>query len=81
MHRVRHKIIVLKKLNIEKQYFSALATLCLGLAACGGVPLHAIPRLLQMQNERLDTNPAEFVVALQVNARLAPPASVVPLLV
>lgn len=53
MHRVRHKIIVLKKLNIEKQYFSALATLCLGLAACGGVPLHAIPRLLQMQNERL----------------------------
>jgi hypothetical protein len=66
---------------LKSNIFSALITLCLGLAACGGVPLHAIPRLLQMQNERLGTNPAEFVVALQVNARLASPASVVPLLI
>ena len=60
---------------------AALLTLCLGLAACGGVPLRAIPRLLQMQNELLETNPAEFMVALQVDARLAPPANVVPLLI
>lgn len=60
---------------------AALLTLCLGLAACGGVPLRAIPRLVQMQNELLDANPAEFMVALQVDARLAPPANVVPLLI
>lgn len=64
------------------RFFSAvLVTLCLGLAACGGVPLGAIPRLVQMQNELLDANPAELMVALQVDARLAPPANVVPLLI
>ena len=60
---------------------AALLTLCLGLAACGGVPLRAIPRLMQMQNELLDANPAEFMVAVQVDARLAPAANVVPLLI
>jgi hypothetical protein len=62
-------------------YSAALIALCLGLAACGGVPLRAIPRLVQMQNELLDANPAELMVALQVDARLAPPANVVPLLI
>lgn len=64
--------------------FLASATLlaaCLGLAACGGVPLRSIPRLVQLQNEMLDANPAELMVALQVDARLAPPANVVPLLI
>jgi hypothetical protein len=58
--------------------------LCAGLAAvmaCGGVPLRAIPRLVQMQNELLDTNPAEFMVALQVDARFVPPPGAVPYLV
>lgn len=60
---------------------ATLMALCLGLVACGGVPLRAIPRLVQMQNELLDANPAELMVALQVDARLAPPANVVPLLI
>jgi hypothetical protein len=58
--------------------------LCAGLAAvtaCGGVPLRAIPRLVQMQNELLETNPAEFMVALQVDARFVPPPGAVPYLV
>jgi hypothetical protein len=62
-------------------YSAALIALCLGLAACGGVPLRAIPRLVQMQNELLEANPAELMVALQVDARLAPPSNVVPLLI
>jgi hypothetical protein len=58
--------------------------LCATLAAmtaCGGIPLRSLPRLMQMQNELLDMSPAEFMVALQVDARLVPPAGAVPLLV
>ncbi len=51
------------------------------LAACTGVPLRSLPRLLQMQSEFLDANPAEFIVALQVDARLTPPAGAVPMLI
>jgi hypothetical protein len=51
------------------------------LTACGGVPIRSIPRLLQMQNELLEANPNEFMVALQVDARLAPPEGAVPLLI
>lgn len=51
------------------------------LSACGGVPLRSIPRLVQMQNELLDSKPAELMVALQVDARLAPSPDAVPMLV
>lgn len=51
------------------------------LLGCGGVPLKALPRLMQMPNQLLGANPDEFRVALQVDARLAPPAGAVPLLV
>jgi hypothetical protein len=64
--------------------YLSLCIICLSLAslsACGGVPLRSIPRLIQMQNELLDTNPAELMVALQVDARLAPPEGAVPMLV
>ena len=64
--------------------FFALAILCVALFAltgCGGVPLRSVPRLLQLQSQLLEANPAEFMVALQVDARLTPPAGVVPLLV
>jgi hypothetical protein len=64
---------------------TALTTICVAslitLTACGGVPIRSIPRLLQMQNELLEANPNEFMVALQVDARLAPPADAVPLLI
>ncbi len=59
----------------------ALVTASLMLASCGGVPLRSLPKLMQMQGELLDMNPAEFMVALQVDTRLVPPVGAVPLLV
>ncbi len=62
-------------------YRLVLCTALAAMTACGGVPLRSLPRLMQMQNEVLGMNPAEFMVALQVDARLVPPADAVPLLV
>ena len=50
------------------------------LAACGGIPLRSLPRLAQLSGQMLDANPAHFKVALQVDARLTPPAGAVPYL-
>ena len=61
-------------------FATVLLTLFL-LSACGGVPLRSVPRLLQLQGQLLEANPAEFMVALQVDARLTPPPGAVPLLV
>jgi hypothetical protein len=57
--------------------FAALTS----LAGCGGVPIRSLPRLMQVQTDLLDMQPAEFMVALQVDQRLVPPAGAVPLLV
>jgi hypothetical protein len=51
------------------------------LAACSGVPLRSLPRLMQMSGALLEASPVEVMVALQVDARLAPPASAVPMLI
>ena len=50
------------------------------LLACTGVPLRAIPKLLQMNSALMDANPADIMVALQVDSRMAPPPGAVPLL-
>jgi hypothetical protein len=50
------------------------------LAACGGIPLRSLPRLAQLSGQMLAANPAHFMVALQVDARLTPPAGAVPYL-
>ena len=50
------------------------------LVACGGIPLRAIPRLMQLQTELLNANPAEFMVAVQVDARIAPPPGAAPVM-
>jgi hypothetical protein len=63
-----------------KRLIACLALIAL-LAACGGVPLRSLPRLLQMSGAVLDASPAEVMVALQVDVRLAPPATAVPLLI
>lgn len=55
--------------------------LCGGLAACGGIPLSALPRLAQLSSRLLDADPAQFKVALQVDRRLVPPVGAVPHLV
>lgn len=51
------------------------------LLACTGVPLRAIPKLMQLNSALMDANPGEFMVALQVDARMVPPAGAVPLLI
>lgn len=63
-----------------KRLFVLITTLFL-LASCGGIPLRSVPRLLQFQSQLLEANPAEFMVALQVDARMVPPPGAVPLLV
>lgn len=54
---------------------------CAVLLACTGIPLRSLPRLAQLPNEMLNANPAQFTVALQVDARLSPPPGAVPQLV
>jgi len=56
-------------------------TLCLSLAACTGVPLRSVPRLMNLPQSLLQANPAEVMVGLQVDARLVPPAGAVPMLI
>lgn len=48
------------------------------LAACGGIPLSALPRLAQLSGQLLEADPAHFMVALQVDARVVPPPGAVP---
>lgn len=52
----------------------------LAIAACTGVPLRSVPRLMQLNQQLMDANPAEFMVALQVDVRMVPPVGAVPLL-
>jgi hypothetical protein len=66
-------------------YKSALSRLVwigasLAMVACTGVPLRSVPRLMQLNQQLMDANPAEFMVALQVDARMVPPLGAVPLL-
>jgi hypothetical protein len=66
----------------KKYVLMRLAAVCTSLAivACTGVPLRAIPKLMQLNQQLMDANPAEFMVALQVDARMVPPPGAVPLL-
>lgn len=54
--------------------------LSLALAACSGIPLRSLPRLIGMSGDILTTHPGDIMVALQVDARLGPPPNAVPLL-
>lgn len=58
----------------------ALIAAILAITACTGVPLRAIPKLMQLNQQLMDANPAEFLVALQVDARMVPPPGALPLL-
>jgi hypothetical protein len=59
---------------------SVLLAAAAALGACSGIPLMSLPRLAQLSGQLLDADPAQFMVALQVDARIAPPAGAVPLL-
>ena len=53
---------------------------CVGLASCSGIPLTSIPRLLQLSNQLSDLKPSEFMVAIQLDARMTPPPGGVPVM-
>ncbi len=44
------------------------------LGACAGIPLGSMPRLLRLQSDILNAKPSEVMVAIEVDARLVPPA-------
>jgi hypothetical protein len=60
--------------------FIALAFTCLLLSACSGIPVSSIPRLLNLNAQLLDANPAEFSIAIQIDSRMSPPPGGVPVL-
>ena len=59
---------------------SLLLSTVAALAACGGIPLTSLPKLARLSGQLLDADPAQFLVALQVDARVVPPPGAVPLL-
>lgn len=65
-----------------KRVLAGLTVIVAGLMiiACTGVPLRSVPKLMQLNQQLMDANPAEFMVALQVDARMVPPMGAVPLL-
>ena len=50
------------------------------VAACSGIPLRSLPRLMKLQEQLLEANPAEFMLAVQVDARMTPPPGASPVL-
>ena len=62
-----------------KNRFATLVLISL-LAACSGIPLRSLPRLVNLQQELMQANPAEFMFAVQVDARMTPPPGAVPML-
>lgn len=50
------------------------------ITACSGIPLRSLPRLMKLQEQLLKANPAEFMLAVQVDARMTPPAGAAPVL-
>ena len=62
-----------------KRFFTCLV-LSAALVGCGGIPLRSLHRLVQLSGQLLEADPAQFTVALQVDARVVPPPGAVPLL-
>jgi hypothetical protein len=60
--------------------FLTVITLSAALLGCSGIPLQSLPRLVQLSESLMEANPAEFMVALQVDERLSPPPGAVPML-
>lgn len=49
-------------------------------AACGGIPLRSMPRLMRLKDAIFEMDPAEFMFAIQVDERMTPPAGSAPVL-
>jgi hypothetical protein len=50
------------------------------LAACAGVPLTSVPRLIALQGELMNADPAQFMLAIQTDVRMVPAPGAVPTL-
>lgn len=61
-----------------RRFLLLLCVCC--LVACSGIPLRSMPRLAKLQSELLEANPAEFMVAIQADARMVPPPGASPIL-
>ena len=59
---------------------AALFALASVLAGCSGIPLRSLPRLMKLQEQLLQASPTEFMLAVQVDARMTPPPGAVPML-
>lgn len=58
----------------------AVLAIAATLAACSGVPLRSMPRLMSLPGTLLDLDPAQFMLAIQVDARMAPPPDAAPVM-
>ncbi len=58
----------------------ALLLLSVALVSCTGIPLRSLPKLYSLQSQLLDSNPAEFMLAVQIDAKMSPPPSAAPML-
>ena len=58
----------------------ALAMACAWLTACSGIPVSSLPKLLNLNAQLLDARPAEFSIAIQIDARMVPPPGSAPVL-
>ena len=71
----------MKNPQLRRLSSAFVALFCLfALLACSGIPLRSFPRLVQLQSELLDANPAEFMVAIEADTRMIPPPGASPLL-
>jgi hypothetical protein len=50
------------------------------LGACNGIPLRSMPRLMGLQQTLLTASAAEFMLAIQVDARMVPPSGSAPVM-
>ena len=58
--------------------FVIFAAVLLGLAACSGIPIRSMARLVKLPDQLLHANPAEIMFAVQVDNRLLPAVSGTP---
>jgi hypothetical protein len=64
----------------SRLHVTALIALSLALTACIGIPLKSIPKLYSLQSQLLDSNPGEFMLAVQIDAKMVPPVGSAPTL-
>ncbi len=66
---------------MKKRIFTLLSfSLLVLLTGCMGIPLSSLPRLVKLPEQLLTLKPAEFMLAIQTDARMLPPAGASPTL-